>query len=212
MKKIYLIIIMLCILMPSIVKAECTDGEKIALSKMVDNIKITPVFYEDTEKFSILISNVTSSIYFKDINTQIIYSNSEKEQAIYNVEPGQSYRIRFYSAIPACYGDVITTSYVTLPGYNRYYKDTLCKELEEYKICQKWVNYNYSREQFEKEVNKIEKKVEEKKVEEKKEETVKGFYDYLGELYEKYYYIFLTIIIVGGIITINYLRKKEDFF
>ncbi len=212
MKK-FLLVIMLCILFPITAQAECSTDEKIALSKMVSNIKITPVFNEEIEKFNILISNITPSVYLKDMKTKVEYVNTGGEVIIYNVNPNQSYRIRFYSAIPACYGDTITTIYVTLPGYNKYYKDPLCEGLEDYKICQKWVNYNYNRTQFETEIKKIDKEEKiEKKEEHREEENVKGFYDYLGELYEKYYYIFLPIIIIGGIILMNYLRKKEDFF
>lgn len=212
MKKVFLIIAIFCISIPNIVKAECSTDEKIALSKMVSNIKITPVFNEDTEKFNILISNITPNIYFRDMNTKTNYQNTGGEVVIYNVEPNESYRLKFFSAINACYGETITSTYVTLPGYNKYYKDPLCEGLDEYKICQKWVNYNYDRAKFEEEINKIEKKEVEKLKQQKGREEVKGIYDYLGEIYEKYYYFVLPVIIIGGIILIMRLRKKEDFF
>lgn len=211
MKK-FLLVIMLCILFPITAQAECSTDEKIALSKMVSNIKITPVFNEETEKFNILISNITPNIYFMDMKTKTMYQNTKGETVIYNAEPNESYRLKFFSSINACYGETITSTYITLPGYNKYYKDPLCEGLGEYKICQKWINYNYDRTKFEEEIKKIDKKEIEKLKQQQGREVVKGIYDYLGEIYEKYYYIVLPIIIVGGIILIMRLRKKEDFF
>lgn len=213
MKKRWLVVVAFFLFFPNIVKADCTVEEKIALSKMVSNVKITPIFREETENFSIIISNITPSIYFKDMTSKMVYENTGKEVEIYNLNPNTSYRIKFLSAIKACHGEAITSTYVNLPGYNKYYKDPLCEGLEDYKICQKWVNYHYDRETFEKEVKKIEKKEEKQKQEiEEKSEVVKGMYDYLGELYERYYYIVLPIIIIACIITIVRLRKKEDLF
>lgn len=212
MKKLFLIISILCTMLPSIVKAECSNEEKIELSRIVSNVKITPVFNEEREKFSIIISNITPSIYFRDMNAKVDYINKGSEVVLYDVSPNQSYRIKFFSAKPACYGEALTSSYVSLPGYNKYYKDPLCEGLEDYKICQKWVNYNYSRSKWEEEVKKIEKPEEKKPEVKPREKEVKGFYDYLGELYEKYYYIVLPIIIIACTIEIAKLYKKEKFF
>lgn len=211
MKKIVLFLSVLMIIYPNIVKAECTTSEKIMLSKMVNNIQITPIFDESTENFNIIISNITPSLYFRDMKTKTNYIDTGGEFILYNINPNQSYRLKFFSALPGCYGDTLTSKYVTLPSYNKYYKDPLCEGLGEYKICQKWANYNASREQFEIEARSIEKKYV--RVEDgNKPEEVKGFYDYLWELYETYYYFVLPVIIVGGIIMIHRLRKKEDFF
>lgn len=212
MKKTVLIVILLCFFFPAVAKAACTTDEKIALSKIVNNVKVTPVFYEEAEKYALIVSNITPDIYFQDINTKIVYKNTGKEITIHNVNPNQSYRIKFYSAMNNCYGSALQSIYITLPGYNKYYKDPLCEGFSSYKICQKWVNYNYDKETFEKEVSKLEKRDIIKVKKDPGIETVKGIYDYLGELYEKYYYIILPIIIVGCLIMITRLRKKEYFF
>lgn len=211
MKKIVVILSIFMITCPNIVKAECTTSEKIMLSKMLNNIQITPIFQENTEKFNIIISNITPSLYFRDMVTKTNYESTGGEVILYDINPNQSYRLKFFSALPGCYGDALTSKYVTLPSYNKYYKDPLCENLGEYKFCQKWVNYNASREQFEAEAKSIEKKYVEVDDGGKPEE-VKGFYDYLWEIYETYYYFVLPVVIIAGIIMIHRLRKKEDFF
>lgn len=210
MKKGFIVLLLVLLLLPTSIAAACTDGEVVALSKMAGNVTFTPVFIEETGTFNVIVSNLNPNFYFTDVAHNQNYMYTSSEMVLSNFTPSKSFRFKFYSANAACYGNTILSKYVTFPGYNPYYKDPVCQGLENYSFCQKWNNYSYSHEQFVEMVNKY--KQEEKKQEEIPKEEVKGFYDYLFLYYSKYYYIILPILIIICLIIIVRRKKKEEFF
>lgn len=210
MKKTLIVLLFAMFLFPVSTRAACTDSEVVALSKMASNVVFTPVFQEETGTFHLIVSNLNPDFYFMDVAANQNYTYTAPEIILTNYKPGKSYRFKFYSAKPSCIGNTILSKYVTLPGYNPYYKDAICEGLENYSFCQKWNNYTYSHSQFAEMVNKY--KQEEEQKEEANKEPVMGFYDYVFLYYSKYYYIILPIIIIGCLIAIMQKKKKEEFF
>lgn len=209
-KKVILLSILLMFIPILPIKAACLDSEIVSSSKLASNVIFTPIFKEETGKFDIIVSNLNPSFYFTDIRNNRNYKYTRNEIVIGQYTPNESYRFKFYSDNSGCTGDAILSKYVNLPGYNPYYKDPVCKELEDYKFCQKWVNYTYSREKFVEMVNEYKKGVKNPDIE--TPSKVMGFYDYLLLFYEHYYFIILPIIIIVCVVIIVKRSKKDDFF
>lgn len=207
MKKI-LIIVFILFVFPTYTKA-CTTNDKSTLSKIVGNVEISYLFDESTEKFTVKISNLNNNVYF--YNTQsasYVYPNSN-EVILYNINPEKKIRLKFYGNYQSCSNHHISSKYVTLPSYNVYYKDPLCKGYENYNVCNKWSKVNYTYEEFKEKIKSYETKAE--KIE-KREEDIIGFYDYIIIIYQKYYFIILPLIIIPSIIMIYIQNEKTKLF
>lgn len=162
--------------------------------------------------FSITLNNLTEDIYFYDIAKKKNYyysdtNNGEITLHNYTIESG-SYK--FYSNKSECKGITLGTKYYNLPEYNRFFGSSLCADIPNYSLCQKWVYVNYSQREFEKLVNKYKNEKNKLNEEELKVEYEKTIVDKIVELYIKYYYYFygaLIIICLGSIII--YKRKSR---
>lgn len=186
------------------------------LKSVVSNVNITYDYHIENNivYFDINITNITPDIYFYDPITDKNYYYSDTNNGeinIYNYKKTRDTSFyRFLSANPQCYGLKLGTKYYKLPSYNVYYNSELCSGIEDQSICKKWVNINYTYDEFK-------KKVEQSKVKEESEDSnvdvlyKKGILDYIVSFYIEYYYIILIgiIIIFGLIIIIN--RKKDKF-
>lgn len=209
MKNKILLILLLLLFIPANIHAYCNDQEKIKLNKLAGNVIFTPVFDENSETFNVIISNLSPIFYYKNLGTGITYNYNSNENIIYGLEPGKSYRFKFYSNLPNCLDENVLSRYITLPQYNKWYKESICSNYQDQIFCQKWAGYNYSYEEITKKIDYLNKnKVQ---PEEEKEETkILGFYDYLLIIYEKYYFIILPIIIVSISGFIVWKRKKDS--
>ena len=207
MKKILIVSIILLVF-PVSVNA-CNTNDKSTLSNIFSNIETSYVFDETTEKFTVKISNLNQNVYFYNtLDGNYVYP-STNEVIIYNVNPEENVRFKFYGNYQSCTKHHISSKYVTLPSYNKYYKDPLCKGKEKYNICQKWSKVTYTYEEFK---NKIKSYDIKEKTKEKKETSVLGFYDYIALFYKKYYIIILPTIIISSIIIIYRQNKKNKLF
>lgn len=207
MKK-YLIIGILIVLLPISTKA-CSSSDMSVLSKMYSNVEISYLFNESTEKFEIKISNLNKNLYiYSFLNQNYIYPSSG-EEIFSSVNPGSNYRFHFYGNYNSCSKSSIASKYITLPSYNKYYKDPLCKGFENYKVCQKWAKVNYTYDEFKKEIDSYKNSEPNKQ---KEEEEVLGFYDHLALFYKKYYYIILPLVITVLSVLIYMQYKKNKLF
>lgn len=209
MKKKFIILLCLLFIFPNVVSASCTDQEIVKMNKLASNVKFTPIFDENTEKYNLIISNLSPLLYFKDLRNGNVYYYSSSEIILYGYNPNESYRFKFYSNIPACSGSNVLSKYFTFPGYNKWYKDPICNGLEEQKFCQKWTKYNYSAEEIVKLVEDYKNSLKDNEENNKKEEQL-GFYDKLFRFYLNYYYIILPLFIISLISFIIWKRKKES--
>lgn len=210
MKKMLILLIMLC-LVPTMVSARCTDKEIINMTSLVKNVNFTPIFDENSETFTIIVSNLDSSFYFIDTSNNITYNTIGDEAVISGYKPGTSYRFKFLSRNPNCIDRTLSSRYINTPVYNKYYKDPICNGMETYKFCKKWPGYSYSYETIKKEVDKIKNQNKEKE-EEKNKEEVLGIYDYIFMIYKNYYFIILPVLIFVCLLVIVNKKKKDSLF
>ena len=69
-----------------------------------------------------------------------------------NYGAGKSIEYKIYSNLNYCRGQYISSLYVTLPSYNPYYKDELCKGLENYTLCRRWAKVDLTYDEFKKQM------------------------------------------------------------
>lgn len=162
--------------------------------------------------FDLTITNITPEMYFYDENTRInytYYDTNNGEITIYGLTRSGS--IKFFSNTDECKDIKLGTKYYKFPKYNFYYESDLCKDIPNYSLCQKWTEVNYSRSEFEKLVEEY-KEGKEIKNEEVKVQYDKTIFDIILEVYVKYYYIILGLIIIvcGSIIVVKSKNNKFD--
>lgn len=195
----------------------CDYKEKARLNAIASNITVNVDYVEaeNNVKFIITLTNLHPDIYIKDTNTNIEYkydakSTNPNELKISGYKDDQNVKYEVYSIERLCKLDILITRYVTIPPYNKYYNDPLCKKNSNHSLCKKWLKVNYNYETFKKEIEKKESQVpiepDEKKVE-------KDFLTKIIMIFiNNYIYIFATIIIIGsGTIYVLYKYRKNDF-
>lgn len=213
MKKILSIFILFVILFPINSKALlCSDKEKVKFQELAKNITTTYDYIEKNNQatFNITFSNIPEGFRIYDYVNKKEYGYSASEIILSGFKSGRSYRFDYYTSDVLCQYDNLYTSYINLPYYNPYYKDSICNGLN-YKYCNKWQKIDMNYEEFVSNVNEYKKSLEiiDNTINEKE---VKGFFDYIMEFYIKYYYIVLPLFIIVSISYIIYYNKKQDLF
>lgn len=208
-KLLFIILITICLCFPNTVfGARCENTEKIKLAALAKNISVTYDYVEENNQvfFQIIFSNLQPGLKIKDVtnNREFYYNGSELVLGRY--QPNTISRFDVYST--TC-DSRLYSHYVTLPGYNPYYSDPVCKDMN-ISLCQKWVTINYDYNTFVNEVNKY-KQTNTVEIEPEQQEVL-GIYDYIFKFLSEYYYIIFPIIIIGGITGIVILRKKDNLF
>lgn len=191
-------------------------------------------------EFTIRFNNVTPQIYIYDeTHDKSYYNNGNSELKISGFESGKQYKFIIKATdkvansstvtVPVlvdgqwvdqtyivgvendgCKNDILYTIYITLPTYNKYYNNPLCKGIESYSLCQKWNKLELNETEFEKQVNEyINKRTEQKESE--KGQEFKSMFDYVIEFYQNYYLIILGGIIVGCSYMIYREKNKKGF-
>ncbi|MBQ9072509.1 MAG: hypothetical protein IJY25_05080 [Bacilli bacterium] len=184
------------------------------LKSLVTNVNTTYDYHmeNNTPVFDLTITNVTSDMYFVDSITDRTYyysdtNNGEITIYGYNVSSGN---LRFYSNVGECYGVKLGTKYYNFPKYNIYYNNSLCSDIPNFSLCQKWIDVNYSYSEFKKLVLEYKNKQIDQE-EQIQVEYQKGLFDKLIEFYVNYYYIILgLIIIVCGIVI--FIKSRNNKF
>lgn len=215
-KYMYLLIfVFLFMLYPNITKAgTCLNSEKVKWQELAKNINVSYDYteYEETVVFSVKLSNLQPGLVIKDVKNQKEYKYNSSELIFDNSYYwGESYRFDIYVESGDCAGYLAYSKYVNLPFYNKYYKDELCKGIEEFRYCQKWTlsSFNYYEftqkvEQYRQSLNQI--------LDDDKNFKDDSIFDFILEIYLDYYYIILPIIILSIIIIIYIYNKKNDLF
>lgn len=211
MKKYYFIILLCFVLFPFTVHgAMCGDVDRIKHAELANNITyyFDAIEQDGVVKFQVNFYNV-DGLKIVDARTSKQYTSNPL--AIGNLSANTSYRFLVQATTGGCSGTTIETIYVTTPGYNPYYKDDICKGIESFTLCQRWNQVSLTYDDFISEVTKY-KSSSNQEQENPVNKEVKGIYDYIIEFFTNYYYIVLPILIVGGIVLIFWLRKREEFF
>lgn len=215
MYKKVLFIICLFVLLPMNVKAlMCSNEKKAKFREQAKNVAINYT-YQETDNditFDIKFDNIPSDFYLYDVDTgDRYYPNEQSSAVVNNVQKNKSYKFWVYTSDALCENETLYTHYITIPGYNIYYKDNLCKGIEAYKLCNKWLNINMSYDEWKNEVNKYIESLKKQQVVVEQEE-IKGIFDYVFDFYTSYYYFILPGIILVCIVGIYVYNKKHDLF
>ncbi len=219
MKHFYLFILFMffIILVPNKVDALCDYNEKARLKAIAANItfKTDHIESDGQVEFFITLSNLHPELYVKDVmGYKFHYYNASaknpKELTIGGYSHGRTIQYEFYTKNAGCTNEVLLIRYVTLPPYNRFYNDPLCKGLESYTLCQKWVVNNLSYGNFKKQIEDYKNRPIVDPDDEDPGEKIDHF-DMIANFLGKYYvYILMTIIIVC-LISIYRINKKDSF-
>ncbi len=227
MKKIVIILILL--IMPLFVWAECSYQDQLNLNSKAANVrtnyelKTDRIEYEDgvsyVEYFVIHILNVTNETYVELSNNvedgSKIYHYSDTTDGNVDIiwtktEDIANFTVKVYAESgTACSGDLLKTSRFTMPKYNGYYNRAICEEIPDFYLCQKYISVETVDEsEF---VSKVEGYIngtvnkDGEKVEEK--EDKKGILEFINK--NKWYIIGAAGVIGVGVGVFVYLKKTK---
>lgn len=213
MKRYYLGIVFLIVLfaIPFSAKAECSYSDKVRLQKLAGNVNFGYRYKETqyTITFDVTVSNLTNSIYMVEYSSGKRYYANNQDFTISGYQPGRTIRFDFYAKDSSCIEGIIFTNYVTLPSYNPYYNSDVCKGIEDFKLCQKWLKHNMTYQEFYTGVMNYKNSQAEKP---KEEEKNKNSFDWevIVKFWSKYYiFILLGIIVTCGIVIYQYDKKSN---
>lgn len=222
MKKIYykIIFTVLCLSFSlsakSLTYGGCEYSEISNLKSFVSNVNISYDYYiyDNEAYFDVTLTNLVSGIYFVDSKTGIkyFYDNTNDGEIIIKGYKNSGGNYKFYSALDKCYGVKLGNKYYSFPTYNRYYESDICKENQNYSLCQKWTKVTYSYNELKEKIDEYNKKNE--ILESEKEPTIiydKTLLDVFVSFYVKYYYIILIGIIAVCVITMIINSRKNKF-
>ena len=210
MSKKIIFILLLIFVIPTSIKADCSNKELNRFKSLASHINLYYDYDEVNNTFNINVYNIKNELYIinKNNNEQYINQNQELNDInIYGVTPGTRLTLAVYPIGGECQYYRVKTMYVNLPTYNQYYNDPICNNNSN-QLCSKWANTSiYTYEQFIEKVkaSKEENKTQNPTVEE--EEKKYSFFDFL----EDYYIYILLLIIVLGSYGIYKLDKKNKF-
>jgi len=217
MKKIlFLIILMHCFIAnaSALSYGGCDYSVISRLKSLVTNVNTTYDYRNENGiiYFDLTITNITPEMYFYNNYTRKNYTYSDTnngEITIYGLM--NSGTLKFYSNVSECNGINLGTKYYKFPTYNQYHTSELCKDIQNYSLCQKWADVNYSRSEFQEKVEEY-KKSKENIEEEIEVQYSKSLLDIILEFYINYYYIVLGLIILvcGTIIIVKSRNNKFD--
>ena len=213
MKKGILFLIALSFISINTVEARCEYSTISRAKSLVNNVNIS-YSYQDIDSqpyFDVTINNSTPDMYFVDTQTDEVYTYNDTrngEITIYNYNgiPGA---YKFYLSNNNCYGTSLGTKYYKFPVYNIYYDSAICSDIKDYSLCKKWVDFNYSYEEFLSAIDRYKISLIENSNSEENVTYNKDIFGNVIKFYINYYYYILlaTIVICGLIIVIK--RKKE---
>lgn len=163
-KNILFVFILVILILPNNIKAKdvCGYEDKTRLQRIASNISTSYTYKEEENeetgynsvKFTVTISNMHNDIYLINEETGEIYKNNSSNEIIINdIKPGKYLKYFVYGNIDGCFGEKITTIYVTLPSFNKYYTDDICRNIPEYSLCNKWTSVKMTHDQFTSKVN-----------------------------------------------------------
>ena len=214
-KLLFIFIVLLFFPLLKIDAYYCKYSEISKLKKIASNVttKIDYIESNNTVTFSVTLTNLNKDIYFVDKTTGKEYRFTKEEITITGYSSGLKVQYDFYPVNENCNDQVIYNLWISLPTYNKYYNDAVCKGIETYTLCQKWSSHNLSYDKFK-------EKVEEYKnsliINPPKEDNPiyeeYSIFSIIIEYLIRYYYVILIIIIIICAIGIYFQNKKDSIY
>lgn len=213
MKK-YILFVLMFVLCPIQINAlMCNNESKVKYSEMARNISVN-YEYQETDNdviFNIKITNIPETFIIVDVKNNITYNYNSSELIIPNVSKNTSYKFNVLKNDDACSWEIFYTHYINIPAYNVYYKDEVCKEIEDYKLCSKWLNVTSSYEEWKNKVVEYKNSLN-VSTDEKIKEEEKTIFEVIFDFYLDYYYFILPTIIVLCLVCVYFYNRKNDLF
>ncbi len=212
-----ILIFSLLMFIPNMVKADCDYNEKSRLQSLASNLNFSYDYKEIADgkfnkvSFDIIINNLQPELYIDDVTNGVThYYNNKNEITINNYSAGSTIEFEIRARLGNCKNQYLITHYVTLPPYNKYYKDLICNGVTSYKLCDRWSKITLSYDDFVERVTEYKKELRqthEDPIIEDENEFIEKIISFLS----KYsIYLFGGIIIVCSSL-IFYLSRKDDF-
>ena len=195
---------------PMNVKA-CSYNELSELKTLASNINIS---YEEYKKdnnyaFRVFINNLSSRFYLIDTHTGWRFNGtSEGELVLDYFNLGSTTKLDIYS--DSCPGTLIYSNYVIIPSLNKFYGNSLCEGIEDYKLCQKWITNTMTYKEFYDDVTKYKESLIIKE-EIKKEKNINYLEVFINFIYEYGIIMGLSLLIIFLIVVIIRYIKRDRF-
>lgn len=209
MKKLLVFLLLFLFPLSHIEAFYCNYKEYEEVRKQASNVNImTEYREEDVAYFKITIYNLLESQYVVDRNSGVTYYPTDGLIILDNITEASVNTFDVYSTLNTCDNKPLSILYSTIPSYNKYYKDDLCKGIENYKLCQRWSSIDMTYDDFKK--NILEYKYSLIKKDLDIVDDYKSIFDYMMEFYLEYYYYLLPTVIIGLLAIIVVLKKREN--
>ena len=214
----FFITILLFIMLPNIIYADCTTDEISYFKRIEDDYKITYTYNKDTKDYTVTFYSPEPDKYEYMIYAESEQFNncdaiSERETKCNNVAPDEYY-IEILGQTNTC-NDTMKEITLNITRKNSYVDDPLCEGIEEFVLCQPNYEKELDYETFVSRVNTY-KKTKQKTIEDEviEEDNNKFINNILNLIKENIFQIiivivFLTIIIVTIILTVKSIRKSR---
>lgn len=208
MKKCIFVIIVMFIFSIE-VKADCSYNDIAKYKSYISNVTTTYDYrIEGTRAyFDVTVSNIPNNVYMLDISTGNTYNDFVNNEITINNYSMDKITYKFY--YNDCENTYLGSKYIIFPNYNPYSTEELCKGIEDYKMCQKWLDNNYSYEQFVEEIEKYKKSLEPKEIEDNIVYE-RSLIDKIVNFYINNYYYLLGTIVVIGLTFIIIIKRKTN--
>lgn len=195
MKKVILLLAFMLFL-PSVYACDYSIKSKQRMLASNVNFNLSYRIVNDNAIFNLIITGLDDSLYVSDGSSRY----SGKNIVIDNLKTGTKYKFDIYSDVYSfCSFGSLASKSISVPFYNKYYKDELCLNHQDKDICYRWNNVDMSYDEFKKIVNSF----DEKDVIVDDDVSKKNFTGYLG------FIVFGIIILSGGIVI---FRKRNVGF
>lgn len=213
MRKIFIFVLLLLIPVTKI-EGACSYSDIARLKKIAANVNASYEYVEKNSQvtFQITLNNLNSELYFIDLSNNLKYDFTKEEITLKNYNSGQTIRYSFYASDRECSDEPLYTLRVTLPKYNEYYTDEICKGIENYSLCQKWSSHNLTYTKFLEKVNEYKKTliVSEDPIEEIKPSEITFLQLMINFLVD--YYIYIAVLIIVLLIVFLAFKRKDDIY
>ena len=202
------------------VNAECSYQDRKQMLEEANNIE---AFFDadlDNNKFVFYIYNLTDNLYLSLENSQTfeykeifkyMYNTNYYSLDELNVNDIIKYKLKIYANKEGCYGNIVTTKMIKKPMINKYYKEEICKGIEDYKYCVPVLDtkFNLKEEQI---YNEIKKYKDSLNVSIDQTTINKFGLDDLIKIISEYWYIGIIIIMMIIVIYIikNIIKKRGE--
>ena len=219
MRKIKKTVLLLLILLPNTVFAECTKEEINYFKRIENNYKINYEYNKDTKDYTVTFYSPEPDkyeymIYSEKENFTNCDAVSEKETVCHNVQANEYY-IEILGQTTTC-TDALKDLTINLSRYNNFSEDPLCEGIEEFVLCQPTYDKELDYDTFVSRINTY-KKTKQKEIKEdiandkKDNQIISNITNYLKEnIFQIIIIIMFSVaIIVTIILTAKSMRKSR---